>query len=60
MTRAFLRWHLWTWCLLPPAGALLLVLALRERPSLPPDQALPHWLVAPSVQPVDQSLKTGR
>ena len=60
MTRTFLRWHLWAWCLIAPALAVLLVLALLDRPAVPADQALPGWLMQPLVQPAVQPLKAGR
>jgi hypothetical protein len=48
MTRQLLRWHLWAWCMVTPAIAAVMVLALLERPAVPPQQMLPSWLVQPS------------
>ena len=50
MTHRFLRVHLWAWCLVTPALAALLVLALLGRPVVPTAQALPSWLVQLPLQ----------
>jgi len=56
MTREFLRWHFWAWCLITPALAALLGLALLDRPAVVATQALPTGLLQPLLPP----LKAGR